>query len=155
MGHVNEITAFISYSHDSDEHRDRVLSLSQRLRKDGVSTRLDQYVTGSPSEGWPRWMLNQLDEVQFVLVVCTKTYYLRFRGHELPGTGQGSDWEGKMITQEIYDSRSTTLRFIPVLFTPEDKQWIPEPLRGLSHYTLTSQSAYNELYDFLLYRCDE
>jgi len=33
---------FISYSHDSDTHRERVLALSQRLRADGVETFLDQ-----------------------------------------------------------------------------------------------------------------
>src|SRR5689334_12688989 len=65
---------FISYSHDSDEHRARVLALSERLREDGIETRLDQYLNGAPSEGWPRWMLNQLDEASFVLVVCTETY---------------------------------------------------------------------------------
>jgi hypothetical protein len=29
-------TVFISYSHDSVEHRERVLALSERLRKDGI-----------------------------------------------------------------------------------------------------------------------
>jgi hypothetical protein len=43
--------AFISYSHDSDEHRERVLALSERLRDDGITTFLDQYVNGSPARG--------------------------------------------------------------------------------------------------------
>ena len=33
---------FISYSHDSAEHRDRVLALSERLRQDGIDTLLDR-----------------------------------------------------------------------------------------------------------------
>lgn len=53
---MNAKTVFISYSHDSDEHRDRVLALSERLRQDGIKTLLDQYENGSPSQGWPRWM---------------------------------------------------------------------------------------------------
>src|SRR5437667_456356 len=97
---------FVSYSHDSDEHRDRVLGLSERLRDDGIETLLDRYVNGTPAEGWPRWMLNQLDDAKFVLVVCTETYYRRFRGHEVPGKGKGADWEGALITQEIYEARS-------------------------------------------------
>ena len=64
---------FISYSHDSESHRERVLGLSERLRRDGVETSLDQYVTGAPDEGWPRWALNQLDAAGHVLVVCTET----------------------------------------------------------------------------------
>jgi hypothetical protein len=33
-------TVFISYSHDSDTHRERVLALSERLRDDGIETLL-------------------------------------------------------------------------------------------------------------------
>lgn len=52
---------FISYSHDSDAHRERVLGLSERLRADGIETILDRYVErGSPPEGWPRWMLQRM-----------------------------------------------------------------------------------------------
>jgi hypothetical protein len=73
---------FISYSHDSPEHCERVLGLSERLRKDGIETSLDRYIHGTTPEGWPRWMLNQLDWANFVPVVCTETYYRRFRGKE-------------------------------------------------------------------------
>ena len=83
---------FISYSHDSDAHRKRVLALSERLREDGIDADLDQYVKGTPPEKWPRWMLNRLDWADFVLLVCTPTYYHRFRGHEEPGKGKGVDW---------------------------------------------------------------
>ncbi|HQU63197.1 MAG TPA: TIR domain-containing protein, partial [Nitrosomonas sp.] len=72
----------ISYSHDSAAHREYVLSLSERLRDDGIETVLDQYENGTPEQGWPRWMLDQLDVAQKVLVICTETYYRRFRGHE-------------------------------------------------------------------------
>jgi hypothetical protein len=143
-------TVFISYSHDSDEHRKRVLALSERLRADGIETLLDQYVNGSPSQGWPRWMLDQLDAANAVLVVCTETYYRRFRGHEEPGKGKGVDWEGALITQEIYDRRSQTLKFVPVFLSAAAEDWIPEPLRSTTHYALTSEFGYQGLYDFLL-----
>ena len=42
---------FLSYSHDSDAHRERVLALSEPLRQDGIDTILDQYVNGAPPEG--------------------------------------------------------------------------------------------------------
>ena len=147
---MGEITVFISYSHDSDEHREQVLALSERLRADGIKTLLDQYVNGSPQQGWPRWMLDQLDAAAFVLVVCTETYYRRFRGHEEPGKGKGVDWEGALITQGIYDSRSRKLKFVPVFLSAPVEEWIPEPLRAVSHYALTSEDAYQRLYDFLL-----
>jgi hypothetical protein len=149
---MSEITVFISYSHDSDEHRQKVLALSERLRADGITTLLDQYVNGAPPEGWPRWMLDQLDAAASVLVVCTQTYYRRFRGHEEPGKGKGVDWEGALITQEIYDSRSRTLKFVPVSLSAAVENWIPEPLRSRTHHTLTSEKDYQALLDLLLGR---
>jgi len=141
---------FISYSHDSPVHRALVLGLSERLRADGIDTRLDRYVNGTPPEKWPRWMLDQLDWAEFVLVICTATYYRRFRGLEVPGLGKGVDWEGAIITQALYDARSVSAKFIPVLFAAGDGGCIPEPLRGLTFYTLTSDEAYQALYNALL-----
>jgi hypothetical protein len=147
---MDNLIVFISYSHDSDSHREQVLALSERLRADGIATRLDRYINGTPLEGWPRWMLNQMDEANFVLVVCTQTYYRRFRGKGELGKGKGADWEGALITQEIYDARSATLKFVPVLFAADQQTFIPEPMRGGTHYALTSEANYQALYDFLL-----
>jgi hypothetical protein len=145
------IKVFVSYSHDSEEHRERVLSLSERLRDDGIETILDRYVQrGSPPEGWPRWMLNGLDAATQVLCVCTGTYYRRFRGHEQPGKGKGVDWEGAVITQELYDTRQVSSKFIPVLFDPTDELHIPEPLRPQTYYVLNNEASYQALYDALL-----
>lgn len=95
-------------------------------------------------------MLNQLDAADFVLVVCTPTYYRRFRGHEVPGKGKGADWEGALITQELYDARSATLKFVPIFLSATDETCVPEPLRSQTHYALTSEINYQSLYDFLL-----
>jgi SEFIR domain len=141
---------FISYSHDSLEHARRVLGLAERLRKDGVDAQLDQYVAGTPPEGWPRWMLDRLDWAEFVLVVCTETYYRRFRGHEEPGKGKGADWEGNLITLVIYHAKSTTSKFVPVFFDGPDEQLIPEPVSGHTHYLLDSEDNYDKLYAFLV-----
>ncbi len=141
---------FITFSHGYAAHDDLVLSLSERLRQGGIDTILDLYEKGTPAEGWPRWMLNQFDEADFVLLVCTETYYRRFRGHEVSGKGKGADWEGAIITQNIYDTRSVTTKFVPVLFDAADQAFIPEPVRGRNFYVLTSEDAYLELYDVLL-----
>ena len=141
---------FISYSHDTIEHKRHVLELSERLRADGVETGLDQYVKGTQHQKWPRWMLDQVDWADYVICICTETYYRRFRGHEEPGTGKGVDWEGAIITQEIYDSKTRTVKFVPVMFEPAYTQFIPEPLRGDTYYVLNNEPEYERLYDFLL-----
>ena len=68
---------FISYSHDSEDHREAVLQLAQQLRGWGVDVHLDRFVT-APEAGWPRWMMTEVDAADFVLLVCTPTYRRRF-----------------------------------------------------------------------------
>lgn len=148
---MSTITAFISYSHDSEEHSEQVLGLSERLRADGIATILDRYVEkGSPPEGWPRWMMNGLNAATHVLCVCTETYRRRFLGQEVPDKGKGVDWEGALVNQALYDARSHTNKFIPVLFARSDESHIPEPLRPQTHYVLDSDAGYQALYDALL-----
>jgi SEFIR domain-containing protein len=136
---------FISYSHDSDHHEKRVLDLAERLRRSGIDAQLDQYVNGTPAEGWPRWMKNQFEWADFVLLLCTETYYRRFRGQEPRTTGKGADWEGNLITLEMYDAKSRTTKFAPVFFASQDEQFIPEPVSGHTHYLVDSQNNYGNL----------
>jgi tetratricopeptide (TPR) repeat protein len=136
---------FISYTHDSPEHVDRVLSLADRLLQNGVDAHLDQYET-SPPEGWPRWMNRQIEEADYVLVVCTEVYQRRFKGAEEAGKGLGAQWEGAIITQELYDAAANNKKFIPVLFASEDSNKIPRILRGAQYYDLSSEEGYTELY---------
>jgi hypothetical protein len=63
---------FISYSHDSGGHRDRVLDLADRLRSDGIDAIIDQYVQ-VPPEGWAGWCEAEIEKACFVLMVCTET----------------------------------------------------------------------------------
>jgi hypothetical protein len=71
--------AFVSYSHDSQLHQQAVLGLTDRLRNHGVDAWLDQYEI-APPEGWPRWMIQQIEQARFVLLVCTENYYKRVSG---------------------------------------------------------------------------
>ena len=92
---------FISYSHDTVAHQERVLDLADRLRADGIDVEIDQY--NSPPEGWPRWCEHQIETADFVLMVCTETYHRRVRGEEEPGK-RGVVWEAAIIRQLLYDA---------------------------------------------------
>lgn len=136
---------FISYSHDSVEHIDRVLALSNRLREDGTDCILDQYET-SPPEGWTRWMDRNMRDADFVLMICTETYYRRVMLDEEPGKGLGVKWEGKLIYQHIYNADSENTRFIPVLFKYSKREHIPTPLQGATYYAVDTKQGYEDLY---------
>jgi tetratricopeptide (TPR) repeat protein len=135
---------FISYSHDSAEHKDRVWDLCERLRNDGIDCRVDQHEV-SPPEGWPRWCRNQVRESQFVLVVCTETYKQRYEGKAPPGEGKGAKWEGFIITLELYEAEGRNAKFIPIIFSPQDAQHIPLELRAATRYDLSAPDGYDNL----------
>jgi NB-ARC domain/SEFIR domain len=135
----------ISYSHDSPEHELRVLELANRLRADGIDCTIDQYVV-APAEGWPRWMDKQIRDSDFVIMVCTETYYQRVMGEEQPGKGLGVRWEEHLIYGEIYRAGTMTTKFIPVLFEGGDPSHIPAPARDTNRYFAGTARGYEDLY---------
>ena len=142
------IRVFISYSHDSDAHRQRVLQLANQLRHDGLECIIDQYIP-VPPEGWPRWMANQAEAADFILLIITATYAQRFGGKAPEGVGKGGDWEGAIITQALYDNKSLNTKFIPVLLDAEDEAHIPLILAGTNYYRVDTRANYETLYDRL------
>jgi len=141
------VHVFISYSHDSQDHSDRVLSLAQRLRRDGLEAMIDQFVP-FPREGWIRWMERQLDGADFTLCVCTEKYRASFDGLGSGPGGRGVNWEGQTVSQCIYDNRGDNSRFIPVVIDGQGElNVIPRALRPYTYFALDRQ--YDELYRLL------
>ncbi|MFD5289652.1 SEFIR domain-containing protein [Streptomyces rochei] len=130
-------SVFVSYSHDSSEHRERVLNLVQALRRNGVNAWADFFVESDPPANWPIWMHTQVEEADFVLVVATETYARRFNQKEEPGVGAGVRWEGTLITADIYYSTTDTMKYIPVIFSSEDSAHIPKPLSLTNRYVVS------------------
>jgi SEFIR domain len=135
---------FISYSHDSDEHNNRVLGLADRLRADGVDAMVDQFVQ-APEQGWPAWCEEQIDKADFVLMVCTETFLRRVKGDEERGKGHGVLWEARLIRQQLYDAGSVSNKFVPVLFADGESSNVPNLLRGVSIYRVETPGDYEAL----------
>jgi SEFIR domain len=135
---------FISYSHDTVEHQERVLSLADRLRADGIDAEIDQY-NAAPPEGWPLWCERQIASADVVLMVCTETYYRRVSGDEERGKGLGVVWEARIIRQLFYDAGAVSDKFVPVLFSDASPEQIPTPIKGWTRYVVT-EDGYEDLY---------
>lgn len=131
---------FISYSHDSYDHADRVRALSDRLRTDGIDCLIDQYVT-APPEGWPLWMSKQVEESNFVLVVFTRRYTLKSRECQR----SGARFESVLVLQDLYEAGMINEKFIPLLFEDDDREHIVKWLRPYTHYVVSDNSAYEAL----------
>lgn len=114
----------ISYSHETEEHRARVLALAQQLRADGVDAWLDRFVA-PPAEGWSRWMERHLKEVDRIIIVCTPTYFNRATRNAPEGVGLGVSWEWHLVRKEVYETRGEAARLVPVFFDADGFRSIP------------------------------
>ena len=122
-------------------------------------TNLDDLLVGSTKIGWDP------QTGRFVFVVGNYTADRVFstnsfaagQFYHVAGTFDGTTMklyvngqlEGQLITLAIYNAKSRTERFVPVFFEPKDEPFIPEPIRGHTHYLLESEANYDQLYAFL------
>jgi hypothetical protein len=139
---------FISYSHDSEAHRDRVLALADKLRGDGIDAFIDQYEP-HPPEGWPALCETELKKADFVLLVCTEIYLHRWNGDESPGIGHGVRWEVRWIRQHLFDSGSATAKLVPVLFADGVDAHVPTMVRGATIQHVDTDEGYDAVYRVL------
>ncbi|MGU9815608.1 toll/interleukin-1 receptor domain-containing protein [Pseudomonas sp. LF135] len=130
------IKVFISYSHDSDEHKQWVLKLATDLRAQGLDAILDQWdlVLGG---NLPRFMEQGLSSAAKVLVICTNNY------NEKSNAGKGgAGYEGQILTAEIY-RRQDSVKYIPVVFGATTDPKTPTCLDGRMYTDFTNQDDYD------------
>jgi tetratricopeptide (TPR) repeat protein len=136
---------FLSYSHDSSQHKADVLALARRLQDDGCAVVIDHDEL-FPPKGWTVWMQEQIEQADFVLVICTEAYRRRAEGKEDPPHGAGASWEGAIIRLELYQSNGRNdRRFIPVVMHAEDRDHRPKFIQDYSYFVACDREDYRKL----------
>ena len=101
-------TVFVSYSHDSQEHKQWVLEFATRLRNSGVDAILDQWDLG-PGGDLPHFMELSISRSARVIMVCTDRY------DEKANAGHGGvGYEKMIVTADLLKTIGST-RVIPVV----------------------------------------
>jgi hypothetical protein len=108
---------FISYSHDSDAHKDWVRRLAEDLVKNGVDVILDQWHL-QHGRDLTLFMEQGIITSDYVLMICTHPYVVK--ANERAG---GVGYESLFLTSELLQ-RVNTEKLIPVI-----RQASPPPLR--------------------------
>jgi hypothetical protein len=98
---------FISYAHESDEHKNWVLRLASDLRNSGIDAVLDVWDL-KPGDDVARFM-EHLASVDRVVIVCSEQYAQK----AAVGKG-GVGYETMLVTAEILQDRGV-VKFIPIL----------------------------------------
>lgn len=99
---------FISYSWDSEAHKTWVRTLAERLTKNGVHVRLDQWHI-VPGQSLTQFMEAEVHGCDSTLVICTKDYARK----SLARAG-GVGYEQQIITGNIVSGKARE-HFIPIV----------------------------------------
>lgn len=100
--------AFISYSHDSQDHKKWVLDLAIRLRNNGVDAIIDQWEL-RPGDDLPHFMETYLSTSDYVVMVCTDKYVQKANS----GIG-GVGYEKMIVTAELLSSIDSN-KVVPII----------------------------------------
>ena len=132
----------MSYSHDSEQHKDWVRKLSEHLRSDGIDIFLDQWEIG-PGDDVTYFMERALSSCRRVLIICTEEYIRK--ANTLKG---GVGYERMIITAEI--AKNLKIRkFIPILRNVS-KEKLPKFLGPRIYIDLRTGELDQSQYDILL-----
>jgi len=99
---------FISYSHDTPEHKKWVLALATRLADGGIDVALDQWDLG-PGHDLTAYMNDAVAKADKVVLICSTRYVTKVND----GNG-GAGYEGMIVHSELLRDTRTS-KFIPVL----------------------------------------
>lgn len=140
-------SALISYSWDSEEHKVWVRGIAQRLRRNGVDVKLDQWHV-KPGQSLTQFMEREIVECDHVIIICTPNYYEK----SLSRKG-GVGYEQQIISGHIA-SGVPREKFIPVVregnFEPGNNCSIPPHFSGIFAVDMRNQDSIDGSIELLL-----
>ena len=105
---IENITVFISYSWDDEDHRDWVIKLATDLKNNGVNVLLDQWSL-SVGDSLISFMEKTIRYADYVLCILTPAYKQKFDNRK-----GGAGYEASIIISELFQNISTK-KIIPLL----------------------------------------
>lgn len=135
---------FISYSWDSQPHREWVRKLAARLRESGVDAILDQFHF-APGMDLTKFMEKSVRESDFVLLVCTPTFAQKADA----GVG-GVGYEKTIVTGEMLTGICHETKFVPLLREGDAKESLPSYLKSRLFVDFRDDSVFESRLDGLL-----
>lgn len=133
---------FVSYSHDSQDHKQWVLELATRLRSCGVDAILDQWDLG-PGGDLPHFMEQSIASSSRILMICTERYVQKANS----GTG-GVGYEKMIVTADLMRQIDSS-RVIPII-RQQGTHILPTFLASKLYIDLSSQDQLETGFDQLL-----
>ena len=136
---------FISYSHDSKEHKRWVAEFASKLMENGIDVILDQWDLGL-GDDVPKFMEASFSRADHVLMICSETYVRKADD----GRG-GVGYEAMIVTGEIVKNLGTS-KFIPIIRQSPGSVTLPKSLSTRHYVNLNEEKDFDEGFARLLHR---
>jgi TIR domain len=133
---------FISYSHDSADHKTWVLNLALRLLENGVEAILDVWDL-KPGADAVQFMRQSVTDADRVLMICTEKYTTKIN------TGQGGAGVEAMVVSGQLIKDLTTTKFIP-LIRQKGERILPDVMATRLYIDFSNDEDYDKSFELLL-----
>jgi len=133
---IRPVRVFISYAQASAAHEKLVHELWLFLRRHGIDAKLDT-PAAEHRRDWTLWILEQVREAEYVLVIASAAYRRRAEGLTAPAESRGVPFEAALIREAMYsDPAAARRKYLPVLLADARVEHIPAFLGPTSstHY---------------------
>ena len=133
---------FISYSHDSIEHKKWIMDLAIRMRNNGIDAIIDQWEL-KPGDDLPHFMETHLANADKVIMICSEKYVEKANS----GTG-GVGYEKMIITSNLLKNIDEN-KIIPIVRQMSTK-FLPTFLKSKLYIDFSKNSDYEFSFDELI-----
>jgi hypothetical protein len=133
---VSRTRVFVTYTHDSDHHKDMVLAFAFLLRNHGLDVRLDAW-DDYERKDWYEWGQRQIMLADFIIVVASEQYRKVGDGEVGSTQNRGAQAEVAGLREVLQQDRPRWIqRILPVLLPGHGPDEIPLFLQPLTadHY---------------------
>jgi len=117
---------FVTYSHDTPEHKELVHSFASFLRSGiGLDVHLDAWYDNTRRD-WSLWATENLEKADFILVIASPDYKRRADGTAMSHEGRGAQFEAAILRDYLTRNlRRETERVLPVVLPGRSVDEIP------------------------------
>lgn len=135
---------FISYSWDSEQHKEWVLTLANKLSNDGIEVLLDRYAL-KPGKSLPYFVEQSIVRSHRILIIFTPNYKLK-----ADKRSGGVGYEYSIMNAALYDNQTNNEKVIPVLRHGEMFESIPDFMHQFIHMDMRNNENFEISYTDLL-----
>ena len=135
---MSEPRCFISYSWESESHKDWVRFFAEKLQDNGIFVHLDQWDI-SLGDDLLQYMETSIRESDYVLLICTPIFA------EKANAGKGGvGYEKSIVTGEIFEKSVPNTKYVALIRAGDPRDALPSYLKSKAYIDFHNDDHFNQ-----------